>query len=166
MDLAEALEKSSRILEEEQLRPTVTYMYASPEWPMEMRFDAAQMKQQGYQAAGAGLMLLINRLRQERRPRTVLEDPTRYRFISTNYNLLVTIFNQVPTPERDRFISTLIHKFMGARTARMSGSQPVYPSWNSEISCLPLLAEFCVRVGYASSHLQGHRSIGATDPLA
>jgi hypothetical protein len=150
MDLAEAIEKASRVLEEEQVRPTLTYVYVATDWPVEMRFEESQMRQQGYQPSSSGLMLLINRLRKQSRPRTVLEDPTRYRFLSTNYDLLLTIFNQVGIAERAPFVSSLLNKFIPARTFRMNGPQPVYPSWSSHTSSLPLLAEFCVRVGHTS----------------
>jgi len=51
MDLSEAVKKALHILEEERVRPTLSYDYVSREWPRELRYDYS-LKQQGYPSVG------------------------------------------------------------------------------------------------------------------
>lgn len=47
MDLAHALQDAFYILEEERVRPTLSYRYVAKEWPREMNSEEYTLKPQG-----------------------------------------------------------------------------------------------------------------------
>ena len=127
MNLSEALEKASRILEEEQLQPTVRYGSGS---------DALS-------TLTAKMELATGR---KERPRRVYENPKLYVFESTNFNLLIKIFSQVAEADRTSFVSALLDyvRKPKATHTRKTGAH----SFGLQTSALPLLAEFCIRTGH------------------
>jgi hypothetical protein len=73
MNINEALERASRILEEEQVAPTLGYRYVSETWPSNQLYDRHNLQQQGYTPAIAAQIGLI--AERKVRPRQVYEDP-------------------------------------------------------------------------------------------
>jgi hypothetical protein len=126
MNVSEALEKATRILEEEQIEPTLSYRFASAGWE------------------GLAAVADLPRERNQR-PRKVYEDPKRYLFESSNFNLLVKVFSQVAEADRPIFVSTLLNAIRKPIQA-VPGHR--FPSFNSKTSALALLAEFCIRTGH------------------
>ena len=98
MDLSEALTNAFYVLEEERVRPTLSYHCVAKEWPPDMAYEAMTMGQQGYTPAMASSSFL-HRERQKR-PRTVRENPSEFQFTSVNFNLLLAILNQLAAPQR------------------------------------------------------------------
>lgn len=146
MDLSEALEKAARILQEEQTRPTVGYMYVSGSWPSNQLFQQAELQKQGYTPAVAALFGLY--VERKQRPRQVYEDPKLYRFLSTHFDLLVRLFSQVADADRPTFVSRLLDHVRRPLTAFYPKSPALFPAFNGKISALALLAEFLIRTGY------------------
>jgi hypothetical protein len=140
MHLSEALEKAARILEEEQVQPTLGYRYVSKAWP------SNHMYQEGMALALAALYGLASERQQ--RPRTVYEDPKLYLFESTNFNLLVKIFSQVAEEDRTAFVSALLNYVRRPIVAHFHKHGSYFPSFRGRTSALALLAEFCVRTGH------------------
>jgi hypothetical protein len=127
MNIDEALEKASRILEEEQAHPTLGYRHVSvPE-------------------LAAQLSLGIERTK---RPRLVYENPKQYVFESTNFALLVKIFSQIADADRASFVSALLDSVRKPLPASYQKHGAYFPSFRGETSTLALLAEFCIRTGY------------------
>jgi hypothetical protein len=126
MNLAEALEKASQILEEEQVQPTLSYRYVTDLVPADRVAERMQ------------------------RPREVYENPTLYVFESTNFNLLVKIFSQVADSDRAGFVSALLDNVRRPIPARAIKSRNPF---GRETSALALLAEFCIRTGHLSELL-------------
>lgn len=51
MELAEALQDAFYILEEERVRPTLSYRYVAKEWPREMKWQESDLRKLGYSCA-------------------------------------------------------------------------------------------------------------------
>jgi hypothetical protein len=131
MSVNEALEKALRILDEEQVRLTVSYRYVSDAWPSNKRYQQYELQhQRGWSPAMAALVGLGEE--RARRPRHVYEDPKLYLFESINFDLLLRIFSQVREEDRAAFVSALLEYVRKSAAAR--GHR--------------LLAEFFVRTGY------------------
>jgi hypothetical protein len=71
-------------------------------------------------------------MERQKRPRPVHESPDEFRLKSINYELLFRLFSQVQDNDRAAFIAFLLSRVPAPESA----------------SELPLLAEFCIRVGY------------------
>ena len=98
MELRDAIEKAYQILDEEQLFPTVKY--------------TLRVKQKGGSPgalAGMGTGYELQLVRS-RRPRQIVEDPSRWVFQSTNYNLLSALFSQLPAKSRPAFLSAMAQR--------------------------------------------------------
>jgi hypothetical protein len=86
---------------------------------------------------------------RRRRPRLVHESPDEFRFESVNYELLLALFSQVAMTDRPAFVRFLLSRISSLLPARRLQTSPAkFPSWNNHISELPLIAEFCIRVGF------------------
>jgi hypothetical protein len=151
MDLAQALQDALYIFEEERLRPTLSYRYVAKEWPKSMTWEEHTLKPQGYSPAMAAITGL-GKMRG-RRPREVEEDPKAFQFESVNFNLLLTIMNQLAAEKRAEFVAGLVNVLLKAAPINRHANQIPFPSWNHETSSLSLLAEFCIRNGYAQTLL-------------
>lgn len=162
MELAQAVEKALRILEEERIRPTIGYRYVSKDWPHEMRYEEQALRKQGYTPSTAGKIGLLRMRRQ--RPREVLEDPKLFRFESVNYDLLLTLFNQLAENNRQPLIASLFKVLLPAYHSPTSRPQPVFPSWNGHTSGLALLAEFCIRTGHLQALLEATKELQLPTP--
>jgi hypothetical protein len=147
MELAEALQNALYILDEDRVRPTLSYGYVGKEWPREMKWEESNMRQQGYTPSMAAVIGLT-RMRQKR-PREVEENPRLFVFESVNFNLLLSILNQLAPENRPKFIEELLKKMLAVAPTNASGVQHVFPSWSHRTSPLALVAEFCIRNGYA-----------------
>src|SRR5882724_4258364 len=109
MNLNEAFENASRILEEEQVQPTLGYRYVSEAWPTNNPYSYMQydLKNKGWtvpMVAQAGL-----NEERKKRPRQVYEDPRLWVFQSTNFSLMLKIMSQVAEPDRASFIARLLN---------------------------------------------------------
>lgn len=69
----------------------------------------------------------------------------RYKFESVNFDLLVRIYQQLNENERPLLVSSLLELIPSFGTAWNSLGGVRFPSWDGCFSCLPLVAEFCVR---------------------
>jgi hypothetical protein len=103
MELAEAFQNALYILEEERVRPTPSYRYVAKEWSREMLLEECTLKPQGYTPSVAAATTLT-RMRAKR-PREVWENPKLFVFESVNFNLLLTIMNQLPAENRPAFVA-------------------------------------------------------------
>src|SRR5712692_3328322 len=151
MNLSEALERAARILEEEQVQPTVGYRYVSDSWPSNQRYQQYDLQQKGWTPAMAAQTGLATERNQ--RPRQVYEDPKMYVFESTNFNLLVKIFSQVAEADRASFVSALLNYVRKPIAARAHKYGAHFPSFRGETSALSLLAEFYIRTGHLKEFL-------------
>jgi hypothetical protein len=145
MNISEALEKASRILDEEQVQPTLGYRYVSDAWPSNLRYRQHDLQPQGWTPAMAAQTGLATE--RNERPRHVYEDPKLYAFESTNFNLLVKVFSQVAEADRPFFIKSLLNLVRTPSATRAQKSAH-FPSFRGATSTLGLLAEFCIRTGH------------------
>ncbi|MBZ5524312.1 MAG: hypothetical protein LAP21_18910 [Acidobacteriia bacterium] len=146
MDLREALEKVTRVLEEEQIQPTLGYRYVSATWPSNSAYMQQVLRQQGYGPAQAAQLGLATERKQ--RPRHVYEDPKLYVFESTNFALLIKIFSQVAETDRAAFVSDFLNYVQRGIGAQRHKFGNPFPSFQGQTSALALIAEFCIRTGY------------------
>jgi hypothetical protein len=149
MDLSEALTDAFYVLEEERVRPTLSYHLVTKEWPPDMAYEWMTMGQQGYTPAMASSSFLHRE--REKRPRTVRENPSEFRFTSVNFNLLLAILNQLAAPQRPDFIAKVLKPML--KVAPVKDGVSLFPAWRSTTSSLALVAEFCIRNGYLSALL-------------
>lgn len=151
MNLSEALEKAARILEEEQVQPTLGYRYVSDAWPSNQWYQRNDLEPKGWTPAMAAQVGLATERQQ--RPREVYEDPKLYVFESTNFRLLVKIFSQVAETDRASFVSSLLEYVRKPIRARGLKKGPHFPTFHGDTSALALLAEFCIRTGHLNDLL-------------
>ncbi len=144
MDLREALEKAQRILFEEQTKYTRQYKYAKETGITRGLTNESLMN------LAAHATLTSNR---QQRPRDVYEDPKLYKFECVNFDLLVKIFHQVMAAEKPHFISALL-KFVEKPFPAQRVANRGFPSVDGKASMLPLVAEFCVRMGHLNELLE------------
>jgi hypothetical protein len=149
MELSESLANVNQILDEERRSPTISYKDSLEGSPGFL----------GIMAILAGAHYL-NSLRS-RRPRGVLEDPRRYIFKSTNYDLLVALLSRLPQEERQQFIHSVLLRLVQQSGCKVTQHAP-YPSWNQLTSEFPLVAEFGIRNGAAGFLF---RVLGEAKPL-
>jgi hypothetical protein len=130
MDLSEAVEKATRVLEEEQIQPTLRYRYVGTTWAD----NSTAEKELEFQ--------------RRQRPRFVYEDPKQFVLESTNFNLLLKIFSQVGLADRAGFVSTLLNFVRIPIKSSDAKFQIPFPSYGGHTSSLALLAEFLIRTGH------------------
>jgi hypothetical protein len=152
MELREALSKAEQILNEERVSPTVNY-------------DCVPQAEQGLTQTLVTIAGTIN-LPQMRtqRPRQIIENPTWYRFKSTNYDLLCALLSRLAENDRPAFLSGgAVRLFSAPGCVRKP--HVFFPGWNGLSSDLPLVAEFLVRnhakaqliqALFESEHIPGH----------
>jgi len=133
MELREALSKADQILDEERVSPTVNY-------------DCAPQTEQGVTKAFVAIAGTLNlaTMRNER-PRRIIENPTWYRFRSTNYDLLCAILTRLSENDRPAFISGVALRLVSPPGCMRRNYSVAFPGWNNLSSELPLVAEFIVR---------------------
>ena len=159
MDLAQALQDAMHIFEEERVRPTLGYLYVAKGWPRSMQWEEYTMKPQGHTPVTAAIVGL-GRMRTTR-PREVEEDPKAFQFQSVNFDLLLTIMSQLAPEKRPEFVGWLVKTLLIAAPVNRRAS---FPSWNHQTSSLSLLAEFCIRTGYAQTLLDGTHQLKMPSP--
>jgi hypothetical protein len=162
MDLAQALQDAIHIFEEERVRPTLSYRYVAKEWPRSMKWQEYTLKPQGYTPGMAAVMGLANM--QKQRPREVEENPKAFQFESVNFDLLLTLMNQLGPEKRPEFVGWLVKTLLPAAPVKRHEGQIPFPSWNSHTSSLSLLAEFCIRNGHAQTFLDGTHELKMPSP--
>jgi hypothetical protein len=130
MTIAEATKHIAEILDEERASPTVSYKFvgAVPPWLEAFAPD----------------FLGPERMHESR---TVHETTSPYKFSSVNYDLLLALISRFAESERKQLIFSLLARVPDIRSCRISRSRSTYPIWNKFVSELPLIAEFCVRMG-------------------
>jgi hypothetical protein len=159
MKLEDAKEKLLLILEEEQTYPTVVY---KDSWnPSSVRIKRAldensvEALLSAYEPAPA----LENERKSVSRP--VYEDPDRYKFESSNYSLLVVLFQNLNEADRSAFLSSLLEKITDLDTAWTARTSARFPTWENCFSYLPLVAEFCVRTNNTAALIKSLREVQA-----
>src|SRR5260370_8329324 len=78
------------------------------------------------------------------RPRQIIENPTLYRFKSTNYNVLCAVLSRLAENDRPAFLSGVAVRLFSAPGC-VGKPHVLFPGWNNLSSDLPLVAEFLVR---------------------
>jgi hypothetical protein len=112
MDLAQALQDALYVFEEERVRPTLSYRYIAEEWPKSMKWEEHTLRPQGYSPAVAADIGLGKE--RETRPREVEENPKAFQFESVNFNLLLTIMNQLAPQKRAELVAALVNVLLKA----------------------------------------------------
>ncbi len=77
-------------------------------------------------------------------PRTILQGAHRFQLLSRNYNLLVALLSRIEEGERPAFLQKVADRlrfFPGSMRNRAAG----FPSWSSQTSEFPVVAEFLIR---------------------
>lgn len=142
MERDEAIRQARLILDEEEISPTLNYRYDSDEWPEEFKWDIA-VRQQVYTPRNVGPLALV-RMRS-RHPREVFENPNRWKFESTNYGLIMSLYGQLSEGDKAFFLGGLLNVYSRREVAAKRHAEGNYFAWNGRQSALPLLAEFSVR---------------------
>jgi len=147
MEIAQAVDSTLLILDDETVRPTIQYRYVGEEWPGVTRWQEQDLRDNGYTPMMAGVIALAQM--RMGRPRPVEEDPQLWRFESANFNLLLIILNRVLNPNRAPFIRALLSAALEEPPLALAERNSDFPSWNGNSSGLGLLAEFCIRTGHS-----------------
>ena len=155
MELTSAVYKASQILNEERLRPTVSYVDHGVNWPAEMERLTAQLKageilkpEALAVAADGSRRLNISGMRMQN-PRTVSETPEQYRFDSANYGYLLKLMNLVDKADQDALVDSILRRALTHGDYVFTTKDYHYPELDGRVSELPLIAEFAIRTGHA-----------------
>lgn len=142
MELQEALDNATQILDEERKFPTVEYLPSDEITKYDNRVS---------QTAAAVLSAMSHGLAQQelfqlriQRPRQIVEDTRRYRFKSANYDLLSALMSRLPSQSRPGFTTGLLSR-MGVPPACGRTRSVGLHTWDGFTSELPLIAQFVVR---------------------
>lgn len=153
MNIGEAIKRAGQILDEERMRPTGGYDPVDP-----AAAETSLSASSGWLALAAlGEIGRQQSLNYERtiRPRRVHESPDKFRFRSVNYELLMALLSQVEVSDRPALTNSLIGRVARPESARKESiPSGRFPTWNGCVSELPLLAEFCVRIGFKQEFLR------------
>ena len=149
MDWQSTLEKVDQILDEEQRFPTVSYVPAEPSPSQSKDNTSAFLEALSVTLVKVGNLQELQRLRGEQ-PRGIVEDTRRYRFKSSNYNLLRSLLSMLPEQSRLDLVRHTLMRVVSPTACAFSQTAS-YPAWNGIISELPLVAEFIVRNGCKES---------------
>jgi hypothetical protein len=68
MEIAQAVESALLILDDETVRPTIKYRYLGEEWPLVTRWQAADLRDNGYSTMTAGELALTQMRKGRLRP--------------------------------------------------------------------------------------------------
>lgn len=82
------------------------------------------------------------------RPRAVHEYPDEYQFRSENFDLLLVLFSQLQEAEKPEFIAAMLKRLPLENAHKDRGKEAGFPSYNRNVSELPLVAEFAIRMGH------------------
>lgn len=140
MELSNAIRKADQILDDERLSPTVRYS-------LRMK-DPAATDTAGQLVALVGVLnepQLLQCIRSKR-PREVQENPANWILKSVNYSLLCALVSQLHEDSRDAFLSYVLNR-LSRPPGCVKSKLRIEPSWNSQVSEFPLIAEFCIRNG-------------------
>lgn len=147
MKIEDATDKAFRILEEEQIHPTVDYDFAPENRLLHVQALLESLATSPRVSARPGFNLFEQR---KLRPRPVQKSPRYWEFRSDNYKLLLAIYEQVHEDDRSEFISRLTELISTNRCWRQ-GNSSRFPNFAGSTSCLALLAEFCIRTGHVAA---------------
>ncbi len=131
MELREALSKANQILDEERVSPTLDY-------------DCMPQGERPAQLVVAIMGITNLHALRGQRSRQIIENPTLYRFKSTNYNLLCALLSRLAENDRPAFLSGVAVRLFSAPGC-VRKPHVFFPGWNNLSSDLPLVAEFLVR---------------------
>jgi hypothetical protein len=155
MELTSAVYKASQILDEERLRPTVSYVDHGVSWPAEMERLTAQLKageilkSEALAVTATGSRRLnISGMRMQN-PRTVSETPEQYQFDSANYGYLLKLMNLVDKADQDAFVGSILRRALTHGDYAFTTKDYHYPELDGRVSDFPLIAEFAIRTGHA-----------------
>jgi hypothetical protein len=161
MEVAQAISKASSILDEERILPTTEYIDPLEAWQEEvtrkgpnatpLSIDVTKAMK-GREKYGAKHLNLYTE--RGMRPRPVHESPYDYTFKSINFDLLKVLFNQIPDDDRGQFISRLLKRIPVSVARRPPGGVTRFPCYRYCMSELPLIVEFCIRMGYGQELLK------------
>jgi hypothetical protein len=157
MDLAQAIQKANNILNEERVLPTVTYIDPVAEWMADVnkRGKDARLTPEAVKAMKDREKTNSDphfNLYHERslRPRIVHESPYQYVFRSVNFDLLRILFGQIQECDRGLFVAGLLARISGEKASKyFNKDEARFPCYHRFMSELPLVAEFCVRLGHS-----------------
>jgi hypothetical protein len=154
MELTSAVYRANQILNEERLRPTVSYVDRGVNWVTEIKRVTAQLKageilksEALVVAADGSRRLSISGMRSQA-PRTVSETPEQYRFDSANYGYLLTVMNLVDKADQDAFVDSILRRTLTHGDYVFKTRDYHYPELEGRVSELPLIAEFAIRTGH------------------
>jgi hypothetical protein len=151
MELSEAKAKADLLLDQERIRPTVSYNQVPFNWP-----DSPEVRRLlGLTAPPTVGKARVDLFTQRKGfPRQVNDDPENYKFTSANYEYLILIFNQVRDEDRADFVAHIIRRVTLADSALGNQLDYIFPSFDRKVSELPLVAEFAIRTGHADRLLE------------
>src|SRR5437879_5132042 len=132
MDIHEAIQKATQILDEERVRPTTAYEPAPNAGAADLSKSSTGMAA----LVAIAEMGKVTRLTYERssRPRDVHEVPGEYKFTSINYELLLALYSQIALLERPQIVPFLLSRIKLQLRAKLPRNSGKYPSFNGEVS--------------------------------
>jgi|HubBroStandDraft_6_1064221.scaffolds.fasta_scaffold01558_4 hypothetical protein len=146
MNLTKAMTAVDQILNEERVRPTIGYEDIANEWITRFNDMTPQEIAAWNKITSVPRLNLWAQRQESLRP--VTETPHIFRFSGTNFDLLMSVYGQVPENARSPLIGYILQRvtsggtFMCRRPANHT-----FPVFSGNVCELPLIAEFCIRTG-------------------
>jgi transposase len=147
MELNEAKLAVDQILHEECQRPTIGYEDIANEWVQHYKELTPEEIGAWTKITGSPRKNLW--AQRKDRVRDVTETPQIYRFGGINYDLLMTAYGQLAEELRPDLMAYLLRRVErgGTHVFPKPEGYP-FPSFASDVSELPLVAEFSIRTGH------------------
>jgi len=144
MEIADARLAVDQILNEERQRPTVCYEDVADEW-IKHHKEMTPEEIASWTKITSTPRRNLWALRQES-PRSVTETPDIFRFSSTNFDLLMSVYGRVHEKDRPQLIDYVLQRLrVGGTGTHRQPQNYGFPSYDWEVCELPLVLEFCIR---------------------
>jgi hypothetical protein len=146
MEIGEAKPAVDQILHEECQRPTVQYDDIANDWVQRYKELTTQEIAAWTKITGTPRKNLWAQRKSS--PRDVSETPQIFRLGGTNYDLLMTVYGQIVEDDRPELVAYILNRVeRGGTYAFYKPSDYYHPTFEGHVCELPLVAEFCIRVG-------------------
>jgi hypothetical protein len=143
MEIIEAINGATQILDEERQRPTISYQDIGNDWTLRINEMTPEEITAWKKIASVPRKNLWAQ-RQEY-PRLVTETPQIYSFSGTNFDLLVAIYSQINAGDRPYLVKHVLKRVEFNNPFLTKNRTYIFPTMDGHVSELPLVAEFCIR---------------------
>lgn len=154
MELTEAKTAADQILDEECQRPTIGYEDIANEWVNRSKELSPDEIAAWQKITGTPRKNLWAQRKDT--VRAVTETPHIFRLSGVNYDLLMSVYGGIAIEDRPALVNYILRRVERGGTHVVFRADDYFPNFVGNVCELPLVAEFCTRIG------QGEQLLRAT----